>query len=165
MGRMLGTVLVIGLSASVALGQFKSAADQKPAVSESLIRTDNGGFLFGLIDPNNFSMRQSYSLSYSSFGGRGLSLGVYTNSIFYRFSAPLDVQFDVSYVHSPFGGLGDAATKSLSGLYLSRAELNYHPSNNVWLQLQFRQLPNQYWYGDPYGTSRFFGRSVPSDNP
>jgi hypothetical protein len=164
MRRMLGVVLVMGLATSVVLGQFKSEADQKPAVSESLVRTDNGGMLFGFLDPNNFSMRQSYSLSYSSFGGRGLSLGVYTNSIFYKFSAPLDVQFDVSVVHSPFGGFG-AAANNLSGIYLSRAELNYHPSNNIWLQIQFRQLPNSYWYGDPYGTSRYFGWPVPSDNP
>ena len=164
MRRLLGVMLVTVLASAVLLGQFKSDAEHKPAVSESLVRPDNGGLLLGFLDPNNFSMHQSYTLSYSSFGGHGLSLGVYTNSIFYRFSAPLDVQFDVSVVHSPFGGFG-AAANSLSGVYLSRAELNYHPSNNIWLQIQFRQLPNSYWYGDPYGTSRFYGGFTPSDNP
>ncbi len=40
-------------------------------------------------------------MQYSSFGGNGLALGVYTNSMFYRLMANMDVQLDVSLIHSP----------------------------------------------------------------
>ena len=81
-----------------------------------------------------------------------MSLASYTNSMFYKISDPLNVRFDVTLQGSPFGQTGSLNRSDLSGVYLSRAELNYQPWQNVALQIQYRQLPlslyNRYNY--PY---------------
>jgi hypothetical protein len=78
-------------------------------------------------------------------GGQNLSLGTLTSSVAYQISDPLSVQFDVSLMHSPYNNLGGDFTKNISGVYLTRAELNYKPSKNTLFQIQFRQLPSMYW--------------------
>lgn len=131
-----------------ARGQFKSGTPATTAVSSSVMRASDG-LLFGWLDPSRLSMKQSYSLSYSTFGNQGLSVGMYTNSLAYQISGPLDVRFDVSVLHSPFGLPGNMP--DFSGVYLTRAQLNYRPTENMWLQIQFRQLPAMYWWNSGYG--------------
>jgi hypothetical protein len=145
------------LTVGVASGQLKPKADEKPSVTESILRNDDQGLLFGWFDPSRLTMHHSYSLSYSSFGGQALSLGVYTNSLFYQFSNPLSVQFDISLMHSPYNTFGDKFSKSLSGIFLSRAQLDYRPYDNLWFQIQFRQVPPLYWLGNSgFYTPSFF---------
>jgi len=132
------------LFASGALAQFKSEQpENRHDVSKSMMRSSDG-LLFGWLDPSRLSMHHSYSLSYSSFGGHGVSVGMYTNSLLYRISDPLDVQFDVSLMHSPYSSFGNSG--DFSGVFLNRAQLNYRPSENMWLQIQFRQIPPMYWW-------------------
>lgn len=140
-------------------GQFKSGTPATTGVSSSVMRPSDG-LLFGWLDPSRLTMRQSYSLSYSTFGGQGLSMGTYTNSLAYRISGPLDVQFDVSVLHSPFGLPGNMP--DFSGVYLTRAQLNYRPTENMWLQIQFRQLPAMYWWDNGYSSDLLF-RPTPLD--
>ena len=134
-------LLAVLLVNGIAFAQFKTKMNDEPSVSQSLVRSDDSGLLFGWFDPGKLKMSQSFSLSYQTFGNQGLSLGVYTNSLSYQISNPLSVQMDVSVVHSPYSSLGNDFTKSLSGIYLSRAELNYKPSDNMLFQIQYRQLP------------------------
>jgi hypothetical protein len=154
---LVGVVLVCGSISA----QFKSKAQQEPRVSDSLIRSDDSGLLFGWFDPNKLKMSQSYSLSYQTFGQNSLALGVYTNSLSYQVSDKVSLQTDISVMHSPYNSFGDKLGKSLSGIFLSRAQLNYQPSDNTLFQIQFRQLPSalyygNYGYGSPYwGFNRF----------
>jgi len=158
-----GVVALILLIVGSAGGQLKSSAESRPNVSESIIRSDNSGLMFGWFDPSRLTMHHSYSLSYSSFGGQGLSLGVYTNSLLYKFSDPLSVQFDISLMHSPYNTLGDIG-KNFNGLFLSRAQLDYRPTDNMWLQIQFRQLPSLYWLGNSgYFTPSYFNKFEPRE--
>ena len=143
--------LVVLFCATTASAQFKSTVEPQPSVAESMLRSDNGGLLFGWFDPSKFNMRQSFSLSYQTFGGQGMSLGVYTNSLSYQFSDALDVRADVSLMASPFNSFGKQAQSSLSGLFLNRAELNYRPWKNTLLQVQFQQYPGLYGLGAGYG--------------
>lgn len=157
MRTTIGCVAAILLIAGTAVGQLKSKPEERPSVSESIIRSDNSGLMFGWFDPSRLTMHHSYSLSYSSFGGQALSLGVYTNSLFYQLSDPLSVQFDLSLIHSPYNTFGPEFGKNLSGLYLSRAQLNYRPMENMWLQVQFRQVPPLYWLGNSgFGSPMYF---------
>jgi hypothetical protein len=140
--------LVMGvLLCGMLSAQFKTKMNDQPNVSESLIRSDDSGLLFGWFDPGKLKMSQSYSLSYQTFGSNGFALGVYTNSMSYQISKPLSVQMDVSLMHSPYSSMGDQFGKSLSGIYLTRAELNYQPSDNTLFQIQFRQMPQALYYG------------------
>lgn len=127
--------------------QFKTKMNDEPNVSQSLVRSDDSGLLFGWFDPGKLKMAQSFSMSYQTVGQNGFTLGVYTNSLSYQVSEPLSLQMDVSVMHSPYSSIGGDFAKSLSGVYLSRAELNYRPSDNTLFQIQFRQLPASLYYG------------------
>jgi hypothetical protein len=138
-------IIVIVLSIS-AFSQYRNRPETISTVGESIIRPDGGSLLFGWFDPNKFTMRNSYSLSYTTSGGKGFSLGALTSTMAYQISNPLSLQFDVSLLHSPYNNLGGNFANNISGVYLTRAELNYRPSKNTLLQLQYRQLPAMYWY-------------------
>ena len=150
------SMVAIVLVSALATAQFKPKMNDEPSVGQSLVRSDDGGLLFGWFDPSKLKMAQWSSLSYQTFGQNGLALGVYTNSLSYQISDPLSVQMDVSVMHSPYNTFGDKLGKSLSGIYLSRAQINYKPSENTLFQVQFRQLlpPSLYYggygYGDPF---------------
>jgi hypothetical protein len=145
MKRILFVMLLIFVVQSVGFTQFKSQPEVRSAVGSTLVRTDAGDLLSGWFDPSRLSFHNSYSLSYVTSGSYGLSLGALTSSIGYQLSDPLSVRFDVSLTHSPYSTLGNNFTNSLTGVHLTRAELNYRPSKNTLIQLQYRQLPAMYW--------------------
>ena len=128
-----------------AFGQFKPNPQLSPTVGESMVRPDDGNLLFGWLDLSRLTMHNSYSLSYTTSGGKGLSLGALTSSLAYQISNPLAVRFDVSLIHSPYNNLGGNFANNIAGIYLTRAQLDYRPSPNTLLQVQFRQLPPMYW--------------------
>jgi hypothetical protein len=144
-------LLAVMICFTTASAQYKSTVDPRPTVTESILRTGDGNFLSGLFDPSRFNMQHSFSLSYMTMAGQGMSLGVYTNSLQYKFSDNLDVRTDISLMTSPFNTLGKEAQSSLSGLFLNRAELNYRPWKNTLLQISYRQIPPAYWLGSGYG--------------
>jgi len=135
--------------------QFKSDLQKEPAASESLVHpmTSMNSFL-GLLNPENFMMRHNFSLSYLSSGGEGLSLASYTNSMFYKISDPLNVRFDLTVQGSPLGQ-SSPYQRTLNGLFLSRAELNYRPWENFFIKVEYNRLP-AFYYGmyDPWYTPR-----------
>lgn len=149
------TLVVIGLVLmfGTASAQFKSQ-EQQPSASQSLVHplTSVNSFL-GLLNPDNFMMRHSMGFSYMSSGGQGLSLASYTNSMFYKIADPLNIRFDVTLQGSPFGQYGSARQSDLSKLYVSRAELNYRPSENFLVKVQYHQLPFGYWGRYPFSSS------------
>jgi hypothetical protein len=149
--KIMKQILVLALTLLIACGtvvsQFKSKIPVQTPVSESFYQPPTDGYFFGLFDPGKLTMNHSFSFSYMSFGGRGLSLGMYTNSLTYNFSDNLNVQTDVSFTHSPFSSFGNKFQKDLSGIWLSRFQINYRPWENTYLQFQFRQLPPTSYYG------------------
>jgi hypothetical protein len=116
--------------------------------SQSLVHptTSINSFL-GLLNPDNFMMRHTFSLNYLAGGGEGISLASYTNSMFYRIADPLNVRFDVTLQGSPFGQSGSFQRGDLSKVYVSRAELNYKPADNMFITLQYRQVPYGFYNG------------------
>ncbi|MBI5464709.1 MAG: hypothetical protein HY966_07155 [Ignavibacteriales bacterium] len=157
MKKTIVVALVLVVATLAANAQFRSKSESRPTVSETLTRGEGDGLLFGWFDPSRLTMRNSYSLSYSTLGsGQGMSLGTLTSSLNYQISNPLSVSFDVSLMHQPFGGLGGKLGPDFSGVYLTRAQLDYRPSKNFLFQVQFRQLPAMYWMS-PYGYDRFGG--------
>ena len=147
--------IVLILSSTVTFSQFKSQSGQ-PSVSQSLVRpTGSINSFLGLLNPDNFMMKHNFSLSYMSYDGAGLSVASYTNSMFYKISDPLNVRFDVTLQGSPFGQSN--YQNALSGVYLSRAQLNYRPWENFLIKFEYNHLPMNYyglsnpWYNpSPY---------------
>ncbi len=150
------------LTAAVS-AQYRDNGFPDASVRDGIVN-HSGSSLFGLLNPENFSMRHSYSLSYSSFGNNGLAMGIYTNSMLYRFNKDLNVEADVSIMHSPYSSFGKDFQNSLTGIYLSRAAINYRPWKDFQINIQYRNIPAYYpgyyngynsfydYYGrDPFG--------------
>jgi hypothetical protein len=150
--RKLITFLLFFSFFFIAEAQFKEELNNKTSIREGFLSKDLSSNIFGFIDPSKFSMNHSVSMSYSAFAGQGVAMGVYTNSMRYDFNSNLNVQVDASIVNSPYNTLGDGFKNSINGIYLSRAAINYKPSENTAISIQFRQGPGAYYnsYYSPY---------------
>lgn len=149
-------MVVLFVCAQSALGQFKPKAGDQPRVSDSFIQPTASEW-FNLFNPNNFQMRHSYSASYSTSGGQGIALQRYTNTMTYQFAPNLDARVDLSLQNSPYSTFEYRLQNQFSKAYVSRAELNYHPTENTVISLQYREVPfNYYGYQRPFG-GMFYG--------
>ncbi|MGA7161650.1 MAG: hypothetical protein WBZ48_11650 [Bacteroidota bacterium] len=140
----LWALCVIVLSLLVAekgFSQFKRTTDDQPKISDSFIRPETDSDLLGFFNPENFKMRQSISMGYTTVGGQGLALGTYTNSMMYKFSSKVDARVDVSLQNSPYSSFDQRLQNSLSGVFLNRAEINYRPSDNMLLRVSYEKIP------------------------
>ena len=147
---MIAGVLVL-LGAGHGNAQFKSQVEDQPRVSDGLIHQSAPSLLLGWFNPENFHMRHSFSFSYLTAGGKGLSLGTYTNSMLYQFADNLNARADVSLSYSPYNSFSSLGKKDdLSSLYLSRAQVNYKPWDNVLMQFQYRSAPYGSYYYSPF---------------
>ncbi len=141
------------LGSASASAQFKAQVPEESRIGDGSTQSESSSWSpFSWFNPENFHMTQSFSMSYMTMGGQGLSLGTYTNSMMYQFSDKLDARADLSLSYSPFNSFNTFGKKNdFSSLYLSRAELNYRPWKNVIMQVQFRQLPySSYFYNSPF---------------
>ncbi len=142
-------ILFLLLISSQIFGQFKDEMDTKISIRNGIGNNSQSSLFTGFFNPNNFQMNHSFSMSYSAFGNQGLALGVYTNSMSYKFTENLNVEVDASFVNSPYSSYGREHAKSLGGVYISRAQLNYKLSQNSNLMIQYRRIPNGYY--SPFG--------------
>ncbi len=152
-------VVIALLCVSVPLSaQLKTQAQEDMSASRSLIHPSAGiTSFFGLLNAENFRMHHSVGMSFITSGGQGLSIADYTNSMFYKIADPLDVRMDVTLQGSPFGQYGNVAQSSLNGIFLSRAELNYRPSHDFMISLQYQRNPYGRfgWYDSPFSDHRW----------
>ena len=148
-------LFILILTASIiSFAQFKDQVTQQPSVHDGLIKNNTPSLVLGFLNPNNFSMHHSFNLSYSAFGNNGVALGVYTNSMIYKFADNLNIGADISLVNSPYSSFGKDFTNQINGLYLTRASLNYKPWENFTINVQYNRNPLGYY--NPYsGFSRY----------
>jgi len=150
-------LLVMLVAASMnCFSQFKDKNIFKPSVQEGMINANAPALILGFFNPDNFSMSHSYSMSYTASGKNGLALGVYTNTMRYKFADNFNMQVDASLVHSPYSSFGKNYQDQISGIYLSSAQLNYQPWKDVNISVQYRSVPGGL-YNDFYSYDRFGG--------
>ncbi len=142
---MMKFLYIFILSSSICFGQFKGDENKPIDLNRGILSNNPVGSLFSFIDPSKISMNHSFEMSYSAIGKDGLALGVYTNHLAYEFSKQLDIQIDASIVNSPYNTLGDRFTNSINGVYIDRARINYRPSENFNISLQFSNSPFGYY--------------------
>lgn len=142
-------LMIILLSTPLVFAQFRDSGFETNSVKEGIV-SENSSALFGFLNSDDFIMRHSFSLNYSTFAGQGMSLTSYTNSMFYRLMNNLNVQLDVSVMYSPYSTLGEQFQKDVSGVYVSNAAINYHPWDNFSVHLQYRSMPFGYGYYHPF---------------
>lgn len=101
---------------------------------------------FSLLNPNRFSMRQSYSVGFASGSFGSSSSGLYLNTLSYRLADPLTLSADVGF-HTPLyssgafsqgsrGGAGFQDPRLGSTLVLPRVGLEYKPTEHTSMSLQ-----------------------------
>lgn len=143
-------LIITFVSAGLVLGQFKNQITKDRNVGDVMVSNNQSNLLLGFLNLNNFRMFHQYNLSFTTFGGNSLALGVYTNSMFYKISDPLDVQLDVSIMHSPYSSFGKQFQNDLSGIFISKAALNWRPSDDFFLSIQYRNIPYNYGFYNPF---------------
>lgn len=155
--------LVFMLSVTMpAEAQFRETAEQNRTVQTQLYdsASDAANALQSLFGADQFRMAHSYEASFSSFGGNTASMGMYTNSMMWKFNSDWAARMDVSMAH-PFtqnSALGGPEPK----VYLRNAEVAYKPSDKFQVRMQVRQSPYGR-YMSPYGTRSSF-RGTPTDD-
>jgi hypothetical protein len=155
-------VCVVGmhlLVSAAAVAQFKASGRDDSRISESLIQSGSPSFFFGWFDPSRFQMHHSVSFSYLTAGGQGMSLGTYTNSMQYQFADNLNARADVSLSYMPTNSFSRFGKQDLSNIYLSRAQIDYRPWENMSIQVQYRAAPytplSSPWYHPWYRDDGF----------
>ena len=153
---MLKRILVISfLFSSLSFSQFKDK-DLNPTIMDGITNYSPSGFISNFLNPNNFTMSHSISTSYSAFGGNGVALSTYTNSMAFRLTENMNLEVDASVVASPYSSFGEAHRKSINGIYLTRAQLNYKISKNTHLTIQYLNLPPGSFYNRFNNNSLFY---------
>ena len=148
MKNILMLIVLLSISASA---QFKPKSSEQPRVSDSFIQPQSASDWFNLFNPNNFQMRHSYSASYTAFGGEGIALQQYTNTMLYQFAPNLDARVDISLQNSPYSTFEHRLQNQFNRLSLSRAEINYRPWENTHIRLSYREYPHSYYGYQPFG--------------
>lgn len=112
----------------LASGQFK-AQPKIPSVKSLL----EGGKR-GLIDFTKIRMTHSYSMSFSSSGGRGATIGLYQNTMSYKISDPLEVKLKIGLVNNFQNSYynGGSGNQILYG-----TEVTYKPSDNFQIYFEY----------------------------
>jgi len=142
-------IVLVVLFAVASFGQIKKSGMDTPNILNGII-SESSAPLLGFLNSDNFSMNHTFSMSYSAAGNEGMALGVYTNSMMYKFAPNLNVQLDASFMHSPYSTLGKDFENNINGFYVSKAAINYQPWKDVHINLQYRQVPYSY-YNSYYG--------------
>lgn len=147
-------LFLILVTSFVINAQFKDELDKPIDIRGGLIAQEPSSLFAGFFNPANLSMKHQVSMSYSAFGGNGVALGIYTNTIGYKFTDNLNLEVDASLVNSPYSTFGQGFSDKINGIYLSRAELNYQPYDNFFIKVQYRNSPTGYF--SPYDRYRSF---------
>lgn len=143
---LLITILFFSTSLSA---QYKGYDDDKPKYN-----TGTNNMILGFINPNNFTMNHSFSMSMVNTGYGNVSLTSYINTMNYRISNKLNISADVKFQFSPYAssiyGPESAANlqNDLNGISLSRASLNYRLSENSVINVEFRQIDQSDYFNN-----------------
>ena len=159
MKKIIAILFTLLIFSNNSFSQFKGNDDNKP----SIFNKSSNNLILGFINPKNFSMRHSFNVSMLTTGYGNVSLTSYISSMNYKISNKLDVSADVKFQYSPFAssGLGSeyssSLQKNLSGVYLSRASLNYRISENASINFQYRKYDESDYFGNL--NNPFFNKS------
>lgn len=152
--KKLTIIFLLVITTSV-VAQFREDSNKPVDIKSGILSNESGNFL-GIFNPNNFRMSHTFDLSFQSFGAGNLALTTYTNSMFYKFNDQLNIQADISLVNSPYNSFDKNFAKQINGFYLSRAQLNYKPSENMNIILQYRNIPAGYYSPYMYGYPSYY---------
>jgi len=135
-------VCLLAALPSFLFAQHKKDANANIANALATPGVNNIVGLLGL-NPNKFSMSHSYSLSFGSLGGDNYNMGLYLNTMKYQLADPLTFHLQLGVQHAPFKNQVGYGPESQ--VFVSRAGMEYKPSDNLKLQIEFSQRPGSYY--------------------
>jgi len=147
--------LLFLIYASVSFAQLKEDVDKPLDIKSGIISKNQGSTstqqfeikdetknsFLGIFNPANLTMHHTFGMSYSNFGSGFMTLGVYTNSLAYKFTDNLQFAMDASIVNTPYNSFGSDFSKQINGVYITKALLNYKISDNANISVEYRMLP------------------------
>lgn len=113
---------------------------------------------FSLLNPNRFSMRQSYSVNFASGSYGSSSAGLYLNTLSYKLADPLTLSADVGFYTPLYSSTGSLSRRGIqdprlgSSLVLPHVGLEYRPTKNTTFSLHLINGQDAY---KAYGGSMF----------
>ncbi len=113
-----------------------------------------------LLDPERFTMRNQYSMSFSSTSGSGSLIGTYINTMEYHFNAPLIMRLKVAYqsgTNNLFGNknMYSGNPNNQNGrLFIPSFDIVYKPWKNMTVSFIYRDY-SSYNQNNRYSRSRF----------
>jgi hypothetical protein len=160
MKRSVVVISLFFLVSAFSFAQLKSQVPQETQVSFGKLGGDSSplSYLFGWFNPDKFTMRHTFDMSYTAFSGQGMSLGTYTNTMMYEFADNLNARADVAFSFSPYNSIAQFSKNDFSKVYLKNAEVNYKPWENTTVSISYQQHPYGYGYYSPF-YNPWYGRS------
>ena len=93
--------LLLVLVPTLMFGRLKKDLKQ-PDFSTILNKPFQSNSLWGILDPSKLNMSHSISMSYTNFGGQGIVMNTYMNTINYQFNEKLMLTTNLGVMGSPY---------------------------------------------------------------
>lgn len=152
--------VILALVTGLSFSQFKEI----PNKTKTQLKSGSSGLILGFINPKNFSLTHSFNMSVQTGGNTSVSLASYTATMNYKILKNINLSADVTMQYSPYASIGSnnpAINKdfqsSLSGINLSRVSLDFQPTKNMYISINYiNQKNNLYGYGSNYYNNPFW---------
>ncbi|MCZ7557438.1 MAG: hypothetical protein M5R41_13645 [Bacteroidia bacterium] len=128
-----------------AQAQFRGQEPKNPSVAEGVTRP--AATELSIFSLDRLEMHHSVTMSYGMIGDHGLGSSMYINSLRYSISEPLSVRADIGMMLTTFGSASSFMRNDISRIFLKRASVDYVPSKDFRLTLQYRNEPYLSRYG------------------
>jgi len=143
-------IITLSLIPCLAWAQLKNQSTPVDLKKEIVKPEENSYLGLGLIDMSRLSMSHSFSVSYMSIGGKGVSQSLYLNTMRYQISDPLSLKLQWGIQNFPYNEFGQDNPLFQSGFIFSGAELKYQPSDRFLMKFQYNALPRSGYYRNSY---------------
>ena len=152
--------VILALVTGLSFSQFKEI----PNKTKTQLKSGSSGLILGFINPKNFSLTHSFNMSVETGGNSSVSLASYTSTMNYKILKNMNLSADVTMQYSPYASIGSnnpAINKdfqnSLNGINLSRVSLDFHPTKNMYISINYiNQKNNLYGYSSNYYNNPFW---------
>lgn len=155
-------LLLCGL-ASELYGQLRVEQPTAYHYTGAVLRKDQQRTPIGLNNGFSFAMSHQYSVNFMSNGTQAANVNAYSNIMQFGYGDRIDGHVVLSLLHSPFGSNfqsfgGPMGANNQTRFMISDAQFNYRINQNMSVQFNFSQMPNNAAFGQPFSpfNQRFY---------
>ncbi len=163
MKKIFFLIISLLILSSYSQAQYKSGNEK--------LNSNTNDMILGIFNSKNFSMSHSFHVSMLSSQFGTYSVTSYVNSMSYKFSDKLNVSADISLNYSPYASsvygkqFAQGIQNDLTGLTLSRLNLNYKISDNASFVFEYRNYKNEFYNPFYNGYNGYYGYNGYNEDP